>query len=174
MAIGYKLFKIKQNKLYPLYVLADKEIPIGEWIEAECGELQENGKVKAKLGNGLCFRPGFHLADIPYAAHIGKKSDNGELLMRNDSVWCEVEYSDEINYQEEAYANGTNKLGKIIFVKSYLKEIPKNGYYRYKTNPNMYEDWIICGAIKVLRILSSEEVDEICLNHGIEPQKRVG
>ncbi len=174
MAIGYKLFKIKRNKLYPLYVLTNKEIPMGEWIEAECGELQENGKVKAKLGNGLCFRPGFHLADIPYAAHIGMRDENGNLLMKPNTVWCEVEYSDSIDYQPIANKNGTNKQGKVVPVKSYLKEIPKNGYYRYKTNPNMYEDWIICGAIKVLRILSSEEVDEICLNHGIEPQKRVG
>ena len=173
MMIAYKLFKIKHNKLYPLYVLSEKETPIGEWIEAECGELQENGKVKAKLGNGLCFRPGWHLADVPYAAHIGKRDKDGNLLQRPDTVWCEVEYSDSISYQSVANKNGTNKQGKVIPVKAYLKEVPKDGYYRYKTNPLMYEDWIIAGAIKVNKILTNEEVDRICRENGIEPQKRV-
>ena len=172
--VGYKLFKIKNNKLYPLYVLADKETPMGEWLEAESGELQENGKVKAKLGNGLCYRPGWHLADIPYAAHIGQKDGNGNLLQKPDTVWCECEYSDEIDYQPIANQNGINKQGKIIPVKSYLKEIPVNGYYRYKTSPMMFGEWIIAGAIKVNKILTNEEVDEICIANGIEPQKRVG
>jgi len=172
MKTAYKLFKIKSGKLYPLYILADKEIPMGEWIEAETGELLDNGKVKSKLGQ-LCFRPGFHLADIPYAAHIGQKDGEGNLLMKPDTVWCEVEYSDEVDYQPVANKNGTNKDGKVIPVKSYLKEIPVNGYYRYKTSPLMYEDWIIAGAIKVLKILTNEEIDRICWEHGIEPQKRV-
>lgn len=32
MAVGYKLFRMKDGKLYPLYVLANKETPIGKWI----------------------------------------------------------------------------------------------------------------------------------------------
>lgn len=172
MKTAYKLFKIKDGKLYPLYILADKEIPMGEWIEAENGELLDNGKVKSKLGQ-LCYRPGWHLADIPYAAHIGKKDEEGKLLQRPDTVWCEVEYSDTVDYQSLANQNGMNSKGKIIPVKSYLKKIPKDGYYRYKTSPMMYENWIIAGAIKVLRILSNQEVDMICWKHGIEPQKRV-
>lgn len=172
MRKAYKLFKTKNNKLYPLYILTNKEVPIGKWIEAESGELLENGKVKSKLGQ-LCYRPGWHLADIPYAAHIGTRNENGELLQKSDTVWCEVEYSDNIDYQPIANQNGMNKEGKIIPVKSYLKEIPKDGYYRYKTSPLMYEDWIIAGAIKVLRILTNEEIDSICKANGIEPQKRV-
>lgn len=55
MAIGYKLFRTKNGKLYPLYVLANKETPVGEWIEAECGEMSENRKVKSRLGE-LAYR----------------------------------------------------------------------------------------------------------------------
>ena len=54
-AIGYKLFKVKKScpgELFPLYVNADKSMPMNVWIEAECGEILPNGKVKAKLGNG--------------------------------------------------------------------------------------------------------------------------
>ena len=76
--IAYKLFKIKQDKLYPLYILTDKEVPMNVWLEAENGELLDSGKVKSKLGQ-LCYRPGWHLADIPYAAHIGQKDKDGNF-----------------------------------------------------------------------------------------------
>ena len=168
---AYKLFRIKGGKIYPLYVLSDKETPIGEWIEAECGELQSNGKVKAKLGNGLCYRPGWHITTVPVANHIGKKSEDGILKMRKDTVWCEVEFSDKINYQNIANKNGTNKKGVIVPVKAYLKEIPKDGFYYYQTNAKAETPWIIAGAIKVNRILSLDEVIKICRENGFEPQK---
>lgn len=158
--------------MYPLYVLTNKETPMNVWIDAECGELQPNGKVKAKLGNGLCFRPGWHCADIPLAAHIGKNI-NGELMQRSDEVWREVMYSDSINYQDIANKNGTNKNGRIVPVKSYLRYIPVDGFYRYKTNPKRLGPWIITGAIKVVKILTNDEVDSICKSHGFEPQRRV-
>lgn len=168
--IGYKLFREKRGHLFPLYVLSEKETPIGEWLEAEAGELQPNGKVKAKLGNGLCFRPGWHLSTLPFANHIGIKKDGVIVAQHPDTIWCEVEYSDDIDYQEKANENGTNRHGKVIPAKAYLKEIPVNGFYRFKTNPNMFGEWIIAGAIKVNRVLSHEEVVEICRESGIEAQ----
>ena len=113
MAKAYKLFRIKRNepgKIFPLFVNADKEIPMNVWIAAECGERTQNGKVKSKLGP-LAFRPGYHLnADMPYVTHIGIKGNSGKIEYLNpDHVWCEVEYSDEINYQDEANRNGLNK-----------------------------------------------------------------
>ena len=174
---AYKLFRVsKKNKgsIYPLFVNADKEVPIGEWIEAECGETNDKGKVKSKLGS-LCFRPGWHLSDIPYAPHIGRKGTSGEIEFINENyVWCECIYSDHINYQNIANENGRNKKGVIIPRMAYLKEVPYNGYYRYKTNPNMYEDWIISGSIKVIRILSDYEVNEILIQNKIKPMPRYG
>lgn len=64
-AIGYKLFRVSKKypgKLFPLYVNANTNIPIGEWISAEPGERLENGKVKSKLGP-LRYRPGFHIME---------------------------------------------------------------------------------------------------------------
>lgn len=171
MAIGYKLFKIKNGKLFPLYVLTNKETKMNVWLPAESGELQSNGKVKAKLGDGLAYRPGWHLGDVPTCCHIGKKQSDGTLAQASDTVWCEVEYSDSINYQDYVNQLGTNAKGKVIPVKACMKEIPVNGFYRYKTNPNMIGDWIIAGAIKVNRILSREEVIEICKRNGYEAQK---
>lgn len=167
--IGYKLFKIKNDRLYPLYVLADKETPMNKWLVAENGPM-EDGKVKSKLGS-LAYRPGWHLSDIPLATHIGVKQSDGTLAQAKDTVWCECEYTTDINYQDCANKNGTNKKGIIIPKNAYLKYIPVNGYYRYKTNPNMTGEWIISGAIKVNRILTNEQVAEICRANGIKPQR---
>lgn len=173
--IGYKLFKTKKNepgKLFPLFVDTDNEILIGEWLDAKCGEKTSDGKVKSSLGS-LCYRPGWHLTDIPYVTHIGIKGDSGNIEYLNPNhIWCEVEYSTEINYQDEANFNGTNKKGIVVPKNAYLTHIPTNGYYRYKTNPNMFGDWIIAGAIKVNRIISDEEVVEICNEHNLHPLPR--
>lgn len=178
MGVGYKLFKVKasqKGKLFPLYVLADKETPMGVWLNAEEGIKSSNGShVKSKLGD-LCYRPGWHLSDYPLATHIGAKDKNGNIYgIHKDEVWCEVEYSDEINYQIEANENGRNRNGIIIQKNAYLKYIPENGFYRYKTNPNMFGNWIIAGAIKVNRVLTDKEVNEILLNNGLTPMPREG
>lgn len=177
IGIGFKLFRIKKtepNKIFPLFVDADKETPMGEWVDAICGERTVNGKVKSKLGE-LCFRPGWHLTDIPYCEHIGVKGNSGNIEYLNPNhVWCECEYSNEISYQEEANFNGLNKKGIVIPKNAYLTHIPVNGYYRYKTSPKMYGNWIIAGSIKVNRIISDEEVRDICRQHGKEPLPRYG
>lgn len=175
--IGYKLFKVKKSRpgeVFPLYVNADKPTPIGEWVSAECGEKKENGKVKSKLGD-LCFRPGWHLSDYPLATHIGVKDEYGNVkYIKPDTVWCEVEYSDNINYQEQANKNGLNKNNIVIPKNAYLKDIPTDGFYRYKTNPNMFQDWIIAGAIKINRIISDSEVNQILKQNGILTMERFG
>jgi len=176
--IAYKLFRVKKSepgKIFPLFVDADNETPMGEWIAAKCGERTENGKVKSKLGP-LCYRPGWHLSsDMPYVTHIGVKGNSGEIEFLNpDHVWCEVEYSTEINYQEAANMNGINKKGIVIPKNAYLTYVPENGFYKYKTNPNMFGEWIIAGAIKVNRIMSDEEVKEVCNSYGFEPLPRLG
>ena len=171
--IGYKLFKVKKKypgQLFPLYVMTEKSIPIGVWLPAEEGPVTEDGKVKSKLGP-LCFRPGWHLSDIPLAIHIGIKEDGQIKYMHDDEVWCECEFSDEINYQEEADKNGW-RGDKFIAVKAMLTRIPENGYYRYKTSPMMLGKWIIAGSMKVNRVLSDEEVAAVCRSKGYEALPR--
>lgn len=175
MAVAYKLFAINKKakgKLFPLYINTNTSTPIGEWVEAESGTLV-NGKVKSKLGL-LCYRPGWHLSDMPIATHMGVKDEKGKITyMRPDVVWCECEYSDEINYQEAANQNGTVN-GKLVPKLAYLKQIPYNGFYKYKTNPNMLGEWILAGAIKVKKILSDNEVNSILTSNDIVPMKRYG
>lgn len=176
MKTAYKLFRVsKKNKgkLYPLFVDTSNSIPIGIWLEAKEGEKNGNGKVKSKLGP-LCFRPGWHLSDIPLAIHIGVKGESGNIeFMHPEYVWCECEYDDSINYQEIANKKGTRN-NKIIPKFAYLDYVPKNGYYRYKTSPSMLGEWIISGNIKVIKILNDNEVATILKESGYAPMLRSG
>lgn len=163
---AYKLFRLKNGKLYPLYVNSDQSIPLGIWMKATEGVKTPEGKVKSKLGL-LAFRPGFHLTKLPYAGHIGKKiPGHPGLYQAEDTVWCRVRCHKH-NYTPEAVRRGRNPRDQ------YLKFIPKGGYYRYRTNPAATVDWYIAGEMIVDAILTQTEVDEICRAGGIEPQKTV-
>lgn len=172
MTTAFKLFrKKKDGNLYPLYVEANTQMPIGVWIDAVEGERRADGKVKASgCGGSLAYRPGLHLGKIPKADWIGKKQKDGTLAQRKDCVWCEVEYSTEINYQQEARENGWRK-GRWAAKRACLDHLPVNGYYEYKTNSKQPEPWIICGSMRIIRELTNEEVTTICRDHGVEPQK---
>lgn len=164
MAKAYKLLRMKAGKLYPLYVFSNEEIPIGIWLDAKEGERLENGKVKSRLGP-LQFRPGWHLSDIPLAIHIGIKEAGKIKYMHDDEVWCECEYSDEVDYQNQVEKNGKWK-------KAMMSSVPVNGFYRYKTSPMMLGTWIIAGCMKINRVLSDEEVGRICLENHQKPMPR--
>lgn len=172
--IGYKLFRVMKSRpgeLFPLYVNADKPVKLGVWLDAECGEMTESGKVKSKLGE-LKFRPGWHINDkLPHVSHIGIKENGKIAYMRDDVVWCEVEYHTDVDYCFAAKANGIIN-GKYIAKKACLSQIPVNGFYRYKTSPNMFGEWIIAGEIKVNRVMSDAEAMEICRRNGVEPLPR--
>lgn len=171
--IGYKLFRVKRSapgQLFPLYVLSERPVPIGVWLPAQEGPRKENGKVRSRIGD-LAFRPGWHLSDIPLAIHIGIKEDGTIRYMHDDEVWCECEYSDAVDYQPVADAQGTRD-GVFHPKDAMLTEIPVDGFYRYKTSPQMLGKWIIAGGMKVLRVLPDEEVAAICRASGYDPLPR--
>jgi hypothetical protein len=165
---AYKLFKTKQNapgELYPLFVNANKSVPIGEWVPAEVGPVAASGKVKSKLGE-LAYRPGWHAGDLPVATHIGGKSEPGLKapdFRRPDEVWAEVEMPADVDWQEVANQRAKlNKAGKIIPSTAHITDqIPEGGHYRYKTSPNMQGNWLIGGGMKVNKVLTDEEVQAI-------------
>ena len=171
--IGYKLFRVKRSapgQLFPLYVLSDQPVPLGVWLPAQEGPRKENGKVRSRIGD-LAFRPGWHLSDIPLAIHIGIKEDGVIRYMHDDEVWCECEYSDAIDYQPVADEQGMRD-GVFHPRDAMLTEIPVDGFYRYKTSPQMLGKWIIAGSIRVLRVLSDEEVSKICADAGYKALSR--
>lgn len=156
---AYKLFRTKgDGKLYPLFVNADKPVPMGEWLEAEEGpQGKAEGKVKSKLGD-LAYRPGWHAGDLPMATHIGGKSDPSlkKPDYRPDNhVWAEVEMAADKDWQSVADSRGKGVKAHIT------DQVPYGGFYRYKTNPNMTGNWLIGGNMKVNRVLPDEEVKAI-------------
>ena len=174
---GYKLFRRKSSepgKLFPLFVFPNEIIETLRWLEAKPGPLKENGKVKSKLGD-LAYRPGWHINEnVPYVNHIGKRDKNGKIAFLPDEyVWCEVYYETTINYQEEADKNGLNRKGIVVPKKAYLKYVPEHGYYRYKTNANQIEPWIISGNIFIVRELADKEVEYLCSKYGLQALPRL-
>ena len=169
---AYKLFRVKKSepgKLFPLFVDANTPVPMGVWEDAIEGEQNDKGKVKSRIG-ALHYRPGWHAGDLPLATHIGSKSSpdiKAPDLRSEDQVWAEVEFAADVDYQPEANANGINEKGKFIAGNAEINHLPVDGFYRYKTNPNMTGQWLIGGSMKVNRILSDEEVAAINAEAGL-------
>lgn len=175
---AYKLFRVgKDKKLYPLFVNADQPVRIGEWQVAEMGQNNpKTGKVKSKIGD-LAYRAGWHASDLPMALHIGAKSDSKLKkpdLRRPDQVWAEVELADDYNWSEVAKERAEyNRDGTIKARTAHIvDQVPYNGHYRYKTNPNMQGEWLISGQMKVNRVLSPTEVKKINDNFGLADLRR--
>jgi hypothetical protein len=170
---AYKLFRVNKNnpgELFPLFVNSDMAVPVGYWVKAAIGEQAPSSKsgskqVKSKLG-ALAFRPGWHSGDIPLATHIGEKSDKADVapsIRPSNQVWAEVEVADDFDWQSEALKRADrNKQGEINQRTAHITDrLPDEGHYKYKTNSNMTGSWIISGEMKVLRVLSDDEVKSI-------------
>lgn len=151
----YKLFRIKGGKLFPLYVEAKRELPMGEWLNAGIGEKADDTHVKASgCGGKLSLRPGFHSTLIPFTDWIGKRV-GGKLVQRKDTVWCRC----EVRGKEHIV---TNRNGS--------KEL-LNGWYRFRTNAQQKDPWIISNEIMILEILTRDQVCVECRKRGVEPQE---
>lgn len=178
---AYKLFRTHPDhpgKLFPLFVNADKPVETGKWIKAEAGPSgKKDGMVKSKLGD-LAYRPGWHSGDLPIATHIGGKSNPS--LKKPDyrpdhHVWAEVEHPADHDWQSVANSRAKiTKAGKPNAATAHITDqVPYNGHYRYKTNPNMTGNWIISGNMKVNRVLSNDEVKSINDKHGVADLPRL-
>jgi hypothetical protein len=185
--IGYKVFVLKDGKLYPPMVANPngEETPVGVWLDADAAPVagvSKTGRQQVKAGGKgtqggsgtLAYRPGWHLGEIPYALQFNRKDENGnKRLFPKNFVWAEVEYADDVDYQQEAHDAGVNANGKYQHSLAGLPRVPENGSYKYRTNPDPNTDeWVITGAMKVNRILTPSEVDEMVKAAGREPQQR--
>ena len=182
---GYKVFVLKDGQLYPPMVANPngEGTPVGVWLDADAAPIagqSKTGRPQVKAGGKgtqggsgqLAYRPGWHLGTIPYALQFNRKDKNGErTLFPNNFVWAEVEYADDVDYQDEARQEGMNANGKYQHSLAGLKHVPTDGSYKYRTNPDPRTDeWVITGAMRVNRILSREEVDDLVRKAGREPQ----
>lgn len=172
MKTAYKVFVQKNGELYPPMVANPngEPTPIGKWVKAVASpiigetktgrpQVQCGGKGTSKCKSGtLAYRPGWHCAEIPVAEQFLRKDGSWP----ENFVWAEVEYEDGIDYQEQAMSYGYTENGKFRHAYAGLPYVPKGGFYRYRTNPNTQTaEWIITGGIRVLRVLTNEEVEAI-------------
>ena len=186
--IGYKVFVLKNGQLYPPMVANPNgaATPVGVWLDADAAPIagqSKTGRNQVKAGGKgtqggsgkLAYRPGWHLGEIPYALQFNRLNpETGEKeLFPANFVWAEVEYANDVDYQEEAMSYGYNASGKFQHSLAGLPKLPVNGAYRYRTNPNPETDpWIITGAMRVKRLLTPSEVDKMVEDAGREPQPR--
>lgn len=184
--IGYKVFVLKDGKLYPPMVANPDgaATPVGVWLDADAAPIageSKTGRPQVKQGGKgtqggsgkLAYRPGWHLGVVPYAIQFNRKDAEGnKTLFPKNFVFAEVEYAADVDYQEEARQEGINPSGKYQHSLAGLKHLPTDGYYMYRTNTNPETDpWVITGAMKVNRILTRAEQAELVKNAGREPQQ---
>ena len=184
--VGYKVFVLKDGKLYPPMVANPDgaATPVGVWLDADAAPIageSKTGRPQVKQGGKgtqggsgkLAYRPGWHLGVVPYAIQFNRKdADGNKTLFPKNFVFAEVEYAADVDYQEEARQEGINPSGKYQHSLAGLKHLPTDGYYMYRTNPNPETDpWVITGAMKVNRILTRAEQAKLVKNAGREPQQ---
>ena len=184
--IGYKVFVLKDGKLYPPMVANPNgaATQVGVWLDADAAPIageSKTGRPQVKQGGKgtqggsgkLAYRPGWHLGVVPYAIQFNRKdADGNKTLFPKNFVFAEVEYAADVDYQEEARQEGINPSGKYQHSLAGLKHLPTDGFYMYRTNPNPETDpWVITGAMKVNRILTRAEQAELVKNAGREPQQ---
>ena len=184
--VGYKVFVLKDGKLYPPMVANPDgaATPVGVWLDADAAPIageSKTGRPQVKQGGKgtqggsgkLAYGPGWHLGVVPYAIQFNRKDAEGnKTLFPKNFVFAEVEYAADVDYQEEARQEGINPSGKYQHSLAGLKHLPTDGYYMYRTNPNPETDpWVITGAMKVNRILTRAEQAKLVKNAGREPQQ---
>lgn len=184
--IGYKVFVLKDGKLYPPMVANPNgaATPVGVWLDADAAPItgeSKTGRPQVKQGGKgtqggsgkIAYRPGWHLGVVPYAIQFNRKDAEGnKTLFPKNFVFAEVEYAADVDYQEEARQEGINPSGKYQHSLAGLKHLPTDGYYMYRTNPNPETDpWVITGAMKVNRILTRAEQADLVSKAGREPQQ---
>lgn len=155
--IGYRLMEMDtEGNLFPLFIDKNKPIKIGEWVKAE--------SIPTK---GFSQRPGFHVGQVCDAPWLKSYdcTDTGCYKSQRSKhwsrVWVEVSYNSNHCYDDEV-----EKLPKKCFVDN----PPRDGYYFFKeTGCNRI--WVITSHIKINRILTEEERQQILKDMGYDEIK---
>jgi hypothetical protein len=149
----YKLFRCRRGKLHPMFVECRRIIPMHQWVMAGIGKLVDENHVSSRMGH-ITLRPGFHVTLVPFMDWTGKRMPDGSQVQFKDSVWCEC----KIRGREMIVSNPNG-----------IKDLPDD-YYYYKTRKCAAFPWIISRWIYVEKMLSHDEVEALCMEHGIHAQ----
>ena len=152
---AWKLFEQDtMGNLYPLFLDKNTVYPIGEWINAEI-----------HYGKNFAPRPGVHCGIIPSAPWLMSVDDNGNGYYKGRRKgwtrrWAYIEYNCTIDYNDEV-----SKLKK----KCFENRIPENGWYYFKEYGKA--TWIITDKIKILKVVTEEERQQVLRNNGYDEVK---
>lgn len=102
--VAYKLFRIKGDKLYPLFINRQQETETGKWLKSQCLPTK-----------GFAVRQGWHCCFLPIAPHLKQNLANGEKR-----VWCEIEVKDFTKYSRPESQGGSWILADQIKINHIL------------------------------------------------------
>lgn len=92
--IAYKLIRQRKNgSLGPLFINRKQNVPIGEWLEAECHPTK-----------GYALRTGWHTTSNPIAPHLSMKG----------RVWAEVDIKDFTEFRRPHRQGGMWYIAKFM------------------------------------------------------------
>lgn len=152
---GWKLFEQDtKGNLYPLFLDKNTSYPIGEWISAGI-----------HYSKTFAPRPGLHCGIIPTAPWLMSYGPDGNGYYKGrrkgwTRVWAEVEYNCTVDYNDEV-----SKLKK----KCFTDKVPEGGWYFFKEYGKA--TWIITDKIRILRVVSEQERQEILMVAGYDEQQ---
>lgn len=98
--VAYKLVRVKDGKLYPLFINKQQEFKIGEWMDAECHPTK-----------GFAIRQGWHCCFEKNAPHLKTELANGE-----HRVWIKCIVEDWDVYDRPESQGGAWVLAQKIKV----------------------------------------------------------
>lgn len=150
---GYKLFEMNsKGELFPLFIDKNTPVPVGEWIKAEFHPTK-----------GFAARGGWHIgADVPDAPWLKAYDGTDEGCYKprwkhGKRVWCLVEYNTNHDYNEEVA-----QLNK----KCFTDRVPEDGFYFFREVGK--GTWVITSDIKVIKVLTDKERDDIIKEKGYD------
>ena len=152
---GWKLFEMNdQGQLFPLFIGKTTETLMNEWVMAEIIEYHPS----------FAHRPGWHLSDgsfppdAPWLKSFDGtyKSQRGKRFKR---VWCEVEYVADIDYTD---------IVEQLPKKCFTDRLPNNGFYKFRESGGRL--WVIADRIRITRVISEEERQQILKDMNYDEQ----
>jgi hypothetical protein len=143
-------------------------------LNMETEELSE----EQELRYGICVNRS-NLRQLPSDEIITDAvGDNDFDYFHSQEVFAEVEYAGNYDYTEKSKERQRNSAEPDNPYSAGFTDNSdfENGYYKFKTNTNASDDqcWLIADAMKIIRVLTDDEVVEILHSHNpdLKPQMR--